>query len=136
MDRDRIARHISERLSAFPDVRLAILYGSAVRGALRAGSDIDLAVARDARRLLDPDVLIDVSLDLGDAMSREVQVRDLARADGLFLQQVLSTGLTVVEHDSSIRGDLIVRMLDFEADMLPNVRLIRTCVVERFVAGQ
>ena len=52
-------------------------------------------------------MLIDISLACGDAVGREVQVRDLARAE------------------------LIIRMLDFVEDMLPNVRMARRANTER-----
>ena len=130
-----IIRLVTERISRFPDIRLAILYGSVIRETMHTGSDVDLAVAGDVHRSLDPELLLDVSLDLGVIAQREVQIRDLARAHGLFLMQVLSTGLILVDRDPAIRGALIVRMLDFEADMLPNIRMIRSAVTERFLAG-
>jgi hypothetical protein len=102
---------------------------------MHPGSDVDLAVAAHPRRELDPELLIDISLACGDALGREVQVRDLARAQGLYLRQVLTEGTVIVERDPTVRGELIIRMLDFTEDMLPNVRMIGRANTQRFIAG-
>lgn len=132
---EAIANELERALSRFPAVNLAILYGSAARGTMHPGSDVDLAVAADPRRRLDPEVLIDISLACGDAVGREVQVRDLARAEGIYLKQVLTEGNVIVERDSTVRAELIIRMLDFVEDMLPNVRMARRANTERFIRG-
>jgi predicted nucleotidyltransferase len=131
----RIKAELSRILANFTAVKLAILYGSAARGTMHPGSDVDLAVAAHPRRELDPELLIDISLACGDALGREVQVRDLARAQGLYLKQVLTEGAVVVERDPTVRGELIIRMLDFTEDMLPNVRMIRRANTQRFIQG-
>lgn len=131
-----IATDLVRTLERFPAVSLAILYGSAARGTMRAGSDVDLAVAVHPRRRLDTEVLIDISLACGDAVGREVQVRDLARAEGIYLKQVLTEGNVIVERDSTVRAELIIRMLDFVEDMLPNVRMARRANTERFIRGE
>jgi len=134
-DSGRIATELSRTLLNIDAVRLAVLYGSAARGTMHPGSDVDLAVATDPRRELDPELLIDISLACGDAVGREVQVRDLARAQGVYLKQVLTEGKVIVERDPTVRAELIIRMLDFVEDMLPNVRMIRRANTERFVRG-
>jgi len=134
-DSGRIATELSRTLLNIDAVRLAVLYGSAARGTMHPGSDVDLAVATDPRRELDPELLIDISLACGDAVGREVQVRDLARAQGVYLKQVLTEGKVIVERDPTVRAELIIRMLDFVEDMLPNVRMIRRANTKRFVRG-
>jgi len=74
---------------------------------------------------MDEERVLDTSMRCSGETGREVQVRDLARAQGLFLKQVLTTGTILLSRDSAVYGDLIVRMLAFTADMLPNVRSIR-----------
>jgi predicted nucleotidyltransferase len=134
-DPARIKSELSRILADFTQVKLAILYGSAARGTMHPGSDVDLAVAAHPRRELDPERLIDISLACGDVLGREVQVRDLARAQGVYLKQVLTEGTVIVERDPTVRGELIIRMLDFTEDMLPNVRMIRRANTQRFIEG-
>jgi predicted nucleotidyltransferase len=131
----RIESDLSRILADFAEVKLAILYGSAARGTMHAGSDVDLAVAADPRPELDPELLIDMSLACGDALGCEVQVRDLAWAQGVYLRQVLTEGAVVVERDPTVRGELIIRMLDFTEGMLANVRMIRRANTQRFIGG-
>ena len=64
----RIESERSGILADFAEVKLAILYGSAARGTMHPGSDVDLAVAAHPRRELDPEVVIDISLACGDAL--------------------------------------------------------------------
>lgn len=66
----------------------------------------------------------------------EVQVRDLARAEGVFLNEVLNKGVVIHQSDPRVRGELIIRMLDFVEDFLPTVRMIRRTKRERFLAGE
>lgn len=101
----------------------------------RPDSDIDLAVAAHSREPLDPERLIDISLASSKATGREVQVRDLSRAQGLYLREVLTKGKTLLATDATVRGELIIRMLDFTEDMLPNIRRIQNANTERFIAG-
>ena len=135
MNHSSVYRTLASVISQFPQVQLAILYGSFARGTERPDSDIDVAVAQSARCRMDGDTVLDLSLECSRLTGREVQVRDLAAADGLFLKQVLTTGVVLLSRDFTVRGELIIRMLDFDADMLPHVRMIRRKNRERLLAG-
>ena len=106
-------------LEQFPDIALAILYGSFAQTRERPDSDIDLAVAQSARQEIDTETMVDISLACSDATGREVQVRDLARAQGVFLRQVLTKGTVLLARKPSVRAELIIRMLDFIEDNVP-----------------
>ena len=96
MNRSEIEKELYAALSKFPVIALGILYGSFATGTQRPDSDIDLAVAIDARQEVDPEMLIDISLTCSIAAGREVQVRDLARAHGFFLREVLTKGTPIL----------------------------------------
>lgn len=130
-----ITARLTAEVKRHPAIKLAILYGSQARGTQRSDSDIDLAVAADDRAPLDEETLIDVSVAASLQTGREVQVRDLARADGLFLKEVLTTGVVIHHSDAAIRGRLIIRMLDYVEDFQPIVSMIRKRKRERFLAG-
>jgi len=112
---DEIIPALTEILTRprFAAITLAILYGSAARDTLRRDSDLDLAVCAGPRTPLDDDTLLDLVRWCETATGRETQIRDLSRA----------------------RGQLIVDMLDFVEDLLPIVRTIRSRKRERFRAG-
>jgi uncharacterized protein len=137
MDRDGIIHALTHILtdSRFAAIRLAILYGSAARDNLRQDSDIDLAVCAGARAPLDDGILLDLSESCEIVTGRDTQVRDLSRARGVFLKEVLTTGVVVHQTDPRVRGELIVDMLDFVEDLLPVVRLVRGRKRERYLAG-
>lgn len=126
---------LAAEVKRHPMIKLAILYGSYARGTQRSDSDIDLAVAMDDRASLSEETLIDVSVAASLQTGREVQVRDLARAQGLFLKEVLTTGVVIHQTDPAIRGRLISRMLGFVEDFQPIVSMIRRRKRERFLAG-
>ncbi len=122
-------------LDRYQYIALAILYGSVARGREHPGSDIDLAIAMDARSPCAGDTLVDISLACGEVTGYEVQVRDLARAQGLYLREVLTSGIVIVDRDPSVRAELLIRMLDFTEDMLPAIRRIRAANTARFISG-
>lgn len=62
-------------------------------------------------------MLIDISLACGDAVGREVQVRDLPRAEGIYLRQALTEGNVIVERDSTVR-DVRIPSGSFEAGIM------------------
>lgn len=119
----------------FAAINLAILYGSAVRDTLRRDSDIDLAVCAGPRTPLDDDTLLDLVRSCETVTGRETQLRDLSRARGVFLKEVLTTGVVIHQTDPRVRGELIITMLDFVEDLLPIVRTIRSRKRERYLAG-
>jgi len=131
-----LIQNLTQVFQTFPELNLAILYGSVAAGTARPDSDIDIAVAIDSRTPIPYETLLRISSEIGARTGREAQVRDLSQAQGVFLQQVLTKGIVVLQRDSTVRAHLIIRMLDFVEDMLPNVRMIRTRNRERFLAGQ
>lgn len=127
---------LKEIVREYPAIKLAILYGSFAAGTQRPDSDIDLGVASSHREPLHEETLLQVSLEASRRTAREVQVRDLARAEGVFLQELLTKGEVIYQSDPKVRGELIIRMLDFVEDFLPTVRRIRRANRERFLAGE
>jgi hypothetical protein len=93
-------------------------------------------VAKDHREQLDEETLLSISLEASMRTGREVRLRDLARAQGVFLKEVLTKGEVIHQTDPRVRGELIVRILDFVEDFLPTVRMIRRKKKERFLAGE
>ena len=77
-------------LASHPGVRLGYVFGSAARGALRADSDVDVAVRFATRPTLDG--LAALALNLERAAGRRVDVIDLDTAPPLLLREVVKEG--------------------------------------------
>jgi len=104
----------------FPEIRLALLFGSAAHEHLDVESDIDLAVAADrplsARQRL---AVIDA---VAMATGRAVDLVDLMQFNYPITQVALRTGRTLFSCDGAFRGSVISRALTDEADFGPIYR--------------
>ena len=130
---DSVRTAVAEFAAGRPDIRLCLLYGSAASGQLHAGSDVDIAVADDGP--IPQDTLAEWQLQLSEALGREADLLDLRRAEGLILRQILTCRVRLKNEDPRLLSSLIRRMWYFEADMMPNIRLILRRRAERFAAG-
>jgi predicted nucleotidyltransferase len=107
---------LSAVLSAFPQIELAVLFGSVARGCQRPDSDIDVAVA--ARRALTAAEKIALVEALAVRTGRPIDLVDLRTAAEPLLGQVLRHGRRLLGTDSAY-GDLISRHLFEQADFMP-----------------
>lgn len=113
---------IARNLAAYPDIRLAILFGSLARGRARTDSDLDLAVAGSRPlRAQEKRTLIE---GLALVTGRPVDLIDLRSVDGLILAQVLTTGNIILCADRTLYATLIKKVLFNNADMMPYHRRI------------
>ncbi|MHB8523809.1 MAG: type VII toxin-antitoxin system MntA family adenylyltransferase antitoxin [Limisphaerales bacterium] len=108
---------------SFPDVQVAVVFGSASRGQLSFTSDLDLAVAtrqplawREKMRLMEA---------LALAVLRPIDLVDLQSAHGLILRRALTTGSMLFCHDHGLYARVLSRMLFEEADFGPLVQAMR-----------
>lgn len=91
---------LREVLRTQPDVRLAVLFGSAARGREHARSDLDLLVALDAST---PGRLAELAESLSASVDRDVQVvaaRDAETSPAL-LADALRDGRVIVDRDGA-----------------------------------
>jgi len=129
---DLIAR-IQKILAAYPEILIAILFGSAGKGRLTAGSDIDIAVA--AGHPLSYEQKNELHRALSRALPYEVDLIDLQSVSGVILQQALCTGVIVQKKSPAHLAALLKKMWFNQADMMPYTRLILKKHSERFVNG-
>lgn len=116
-----------------PGLRLAILFGSAVRGTLRPDSDIDLALLFDTP--LNAQRRWEIGTGLKGRFGRPVDVADLFSADGAILRQILCRGRVVIRADAGAYEHLVRRMIYNQADMMPYVRRTLLERQGRFIGG-
>ena len=117
-----LEQDIARTLSDYPDIRLAILFGSLSKDRARAHSDLDIAVAgsrplqaQEKRALIE---------GLAMVAGRPVDLVDLCTADGLILAQVITTGKIILCADRALYAMLIKKVLFNNADMMPSHRRI------------
>ena len=110
---------LREVLAGHPEIRLAILFGSLVKGCARPDSDLDLAV--DAGRLLDAEESLRLIQELAAASGRPVDLIDLHRAGPVLLRQILLYGRRLAG-SSAEQARWMVRYVNDAEDFLPGLR--------------
>jgi predicted nucleotidyltransferase len=106
---------IIDVLNRFPEVQLAILFGSCAKGDATADSDLDLAVQAD--QPLDAELSIRLIGEIAEQLGRPVDLIDLRTAGEPLLGEVLK-GRRLIGSDTSY-ARLITRHLLDAADFLP-----------------
>ena len=112
-------------------VTSCILYGSGAHGRLRADSDIDLAIAADT--VLDTETLTRHYVKANTLLRRNIDLRDLRRARGLYLKEVLTKGKILLNNDPPFLGNKAIEMMDYQTDLAPQVNAIRQKQLERML---
>jgi len=130
---EKLVELCREALSRMPEIKLALVYGSAAAGRMRPNSDIDVAVLRENALSLDERMsLIDC---LSSACRREIDLLDLYGIDGEILRQILCKGRILVKTDCAAYYRLVQRMIYNEADFMPLVRRVQKKRIRRFLNG-
>ena len=108
---------VAKRLSAAPDVSLAIVFGSTVTGKLRADSDIDIGIV--ARAPLTSARRRELVALLADATGRPVDLVDLRTAGVPVTRAVLRSGRVLFSKNRRALADPLSTTLLDAADFLP-----------------
>lgn len=109
------------------DVRLAVLFGSAAKRALRRGSDIDLGLSLEAGALLTPSL----SAALDRAAGRPVDVVLLDDAAPLLRFEIARDGLVLVQRDRHGWADFRARAMIDWWDWAPTARMMHEVMAAR-----
>jgi predicted nucleotidyltransferase len=130
---NEIARKTLVVLADKPAIRVCYVFGSAAEGRLTSASDIDIALA--AVRPLPEHSKDDLRRSLEGELGAEVDLVDLQSVEGLILQEILTRGTLVLAADDEILAGLFKKMWFYEADMMPNYRMILEHRVRKFAYG-
>ena len=125
---------IKQVLEEKEEIVLVILYGSFYSGKNNEKSDIDVAVAGE--EILSSNLMLELYLELGMKTRREIDLLDLNKVHGTILKEILTKGIVLKKTNISVYANLIIKMLDYEEDMAPNVRYIIDRRIERFLNGE
>lgn len=111
-----IDEQLREVLTHFPQITLAVLFGSVAAGNQRENSDLDIAVA--AKRVLTAQERIALISALAEQIGRPVDLIDLNTVSEPLLGQIVRHGRRILGSDA-MYGDLIARHLIEQADFMP-----------------
>ncbi len=103
-------------LARFPEIKLAVLFGSVARGSERPDSDLDLAIQADHRLTLEQRMAITEALAL--AFNRPIDLIDLRTAGQPLLHEIVSGGVQVLG-SRHLWGDLVYRNVMENEDFVP-----------------
>jgi uncharacterized protein len=129
---DKLLAQLKDKLSQFPEIEVAFLFGSAVKNRLTASSDLDIGIA--ANTSLAPERKNEIGLALSRLTDREIDLIDLQTVSGTILQQILCTGI-IIKKSSVPYARLLKKMWFDQADMMPYTRMILEKHCQRFVHG-
>jgi predicted nucleotidyltransferase len=107
---------LKEALEQFPQISLAVLFGSAVLGRQQPQSDLDIAVA--AKRPLTANEKIAIIGALAERTGRPIDLVDLNGVAEPLLGQVVRHGRRILGSDT-LYGELISRHIFEQADFMP-----------------
>ena len=105
-----------EVLAGFPELILALLFGSVAKGLQRIDSDLDIAVV--AKQALTVDEKIVIISALAEKTGRPVDLVDLKVVGEPLLGQIVQHGRRLLGSDGEY-GRLISRHLFEQADFMP-----------------
>ncbi len=128
----KIQQVIKNRLLHESNIQLCILYGSAAKERLTERSDVDIAVS--GYHAFDLNYMVCLQSSLSLLLEREVDLVDMNRAEGLILQHILK-GEVLIKKDTALYADFIRKVIYFNADILPNIRMILKKRARRFISG-
>jgi len=113
--------------ASFPEVKLAVLFGSTARGQARPKSDVDLGI------LLEPysvDLRFRVEAELGRSAAREVDVILLDDAPPLLRFEIAREGILLFQRADDLWTDFKVRAMVDWWDWAPTHRMIAAGVAK------
>jgi len=100
-----IIRFLRERLNPY----LIMLFGSAARGEMRAGSDVDIAFLSD--RVCNEKELFFIAQELAARLDRDVHLINLDTVSTVMQAQVVNKGEIIYEQDKLRRQEFFILVL-------------------------
>ncbi len=127
-----IKSKIRDYFSQKDDIDTVLLFGSFAKGTFNSHSDIDIAV--HSENPLTYESLAKIQTDLALICHREIDLADLSQAEGIFLYQVMTTGIKI-KLSKPVFVRYLVKALCFREDFLPTIKYMNSQKIKRFVNG-
>jgi predicted nucleotidyltransferase len=119
---------LKEKASTWPELKLAVLFGSTARGQARSRSDVDLGVLLDP---YSPGLRFQVEAELGRAAGRTVDVILLDDAPPLLRFEIAREGVLLFQREDHLWTRFKARAMVDWWDWAPTHRMIAAGVVRR-----
>jgi uncharacterized protein len=119
---------LKRQASAWPELKLAVLFGSRARGEARPGSDADLGLLLDP---YSPELRFRVEAELGRAAGRPVDVILLDDAPPLLRFEIAREGVLLFQREGHLWTDFKAKAMVDWWDWAPTHRMIAAGVVRR-----
>jgi len=129
-----IEEKIEEILNDYPEITIAILFGSTATGQAKKESDIDIAIATE--NALGVQKMVDIQLALSHILQKEVDLLDIHTLNGIILREIFKNGRIIIKKDTSLYPKLLRKLWYQHEDMLPNIRHIIKTQAKRFANEQ
>ena len=129
---EQIKQKIQDYFSQKDEIDTVLLFGSFAKGTFNSHSDIDIAI--HSQNSLDYKELAKIQCDLVLLCKREIDLADLSQAEGIFLYQIMTTGIKI-KISKSIFVPYLTKALCFKEDFLPTIEYMNRQKIKRFING-
>ena len=127
---EEIQQKIKDYFSQKSEIDTVLLFGSFAKGTFNEHSDVDLAIHSDSE--LDYEKLAAIQTELSLLLHREIDLADLSNAEGIFLYQIMTTGVKI-KIKPSLFVTYLTKALCFKEDFMPVIERFRKEKIRRFV---
>lgn len=123
---------LTEYFSQKAEIDTVLLFGSFAKGTYNEHSDIDIAI--HSSEPLEYEALAKIQTELSLLCKREIDLTDLSKAEGIFLYQIMTTGVKI-KIKATVFVKYLTNALCFKEDFLPVIEYSRHEKIRRFVNG-
>ena len=102
---------------AEPACWLVLLFGSCASDRANKRSDVDLALWWESP--LTAELCTSINTHITALLPKPLDLVDLRQTNGPLLRRILTEGKTLVDRKPGLRGNLYVRLMDWETDFKP-----------------
>lgn len=123
---------LTEYFSQKADIDTVLLFGSFAKATYNEHSDIDIAI--HSSESLDYEALAKIQTELSLLCKREIDLTDLSKAEGIFLYQIMTSGVKI-KIKATVFVKYLTKALCFKEDFLPVIEYSHREKIRRFVNG-
>ena len=129
---EEIQQKIKDYFSQKSEIDTVLLFGSFAKGTFNEHSDVDIAIHSDSE--LNYEKLASIQTELSLSLHREIDLADLSNAEGIFLYQIMTTGVKIkIKATTFVK--YLTKALCFKEDFMPVIERFRKEKIRRFVNG-